>query len=579
MTDKDKNKKIIPEDDNVSSDSIDKAHVIGLDLPGAHETYRKQNTDTYDIIEEGVQNAIDSKEIRKPHRIDIYRGRHPNNDDPTQWVLRIRDQGDGIAQDYEDDVTMFIEAKKAASSKSKKKFKAGFKGIGMFQFTEIGQRVVFRSMYKGLITKFYMLLKPTEDPKRPLTVFTRPIIVAATPENMDKYDIHENGTDIRWYDRPNHLGWIQSKKLIEKIQEDYSMRLIDNPQLAIMIYNDPSDKRGTRVESPERMKTHPPCTLGTIKDEYGEEHLVRGAIWKDEKSTGKLEAHRGHKIEEVWWDNRQATGYFECWALDVDSAKHTVVIDKTYNEVRKLIVGLLKDFPRAKEDKPEDPKVAKKILEMARIALAELLPKAPTSLGHIDESTKNETTGDPNGTSITGYRTSPEPDPNRIIIPRPGGQGIKHNMSNQSHVGTEGDVSVKIQDEDKEKRQKNPDLRYHEQTYAVETPLFIFFPGQSARGLPFRPAELILCKNNGEYPMYENMLKKPAGQQAAIHVYIQGFVEILREHKDPSYRDIRIEHSHKRVELAKAFGVYYGATNVTVPMAEKQGQRQRRLDE
>jgi hypothetical protein len=169
-------------------------------------------------------------------------------------------------------------------------------------------------------------------------------------------------------------------------------------QLAIIVFNDRTDKRGTRVEPHERMVTHPPVTLGWITDEKGERHSVRGCVWKDEKATGKLEAFRGHKIEDVWWDNRQATGYFECWAFDVYSAKHTLVEDRTYNEVKKLILGILKEFPSARDEKSTNPKVAQKILEMARIALAPLLPKSPTSGGAQENTTKTETTGSPDGT-------------------------------------------------------------------------------------------------------------------------------------------------------------------------------------
>lgn len=561
MADKEK---ILVEDDNISSESIDTAHIIGVDLAGTHERFRKQNTDIYDIIEEALQNALDSKDIQKSHGIRIYRGRHPTND-PNQWVLKIVDQGGGIAQEYQDDPNLFIEAKKASSEKTKKQFKTGFKGIGMFQFTEIGEKVVFRSMYNGLITKFSMILKATEDPKKPLTAFTRPVIVAATRENMIKYDIYENGTDIRFYDRPDHLPWIQSKKLIEKIRDDYAMRIVDNPQLAIVVFNDHTDKRGTRVPPVERMVSNPPVTLGWITDEKGQEHLVRGCIWKEEKSTGKLEAFRGHKIEDVWWDNRQATGYFECWALDVDSAKHTLVVDKIYNEVRKLILGILQEFPRAKDEKTTNPKVAQKILEMAKIALAPLLPKIPTSKGGRENTTKNETIGDPDGTDKTGYRISPEPDPNRIVKPRPGGRGIKHDMHNQSHVSSTGDIPVKIQDENKDKRQNNPDLIFREATYNTPTPLFLFFKGQSGKGSIFKPAELILCKNNAEYSWYNRLIEKPQGWSGAVQMYLQNFVEILQEDRDPSYAAIRLEQSAERVKMAQALGIYYGAINMIPP--------------
>jgi hypothetical protein len=150
-------------------------------------------------------------------------------------------------------------------------------------------------------------------------------------------------------------------------------------------------------------------------------------------------------------------------------------------------------------------------------------------------------------------------------------------MSHQTHVGAIGDVSVKTQDENKDKRHNNPDLVFREHTYNIPTPLFSLFKGQSGRGVLFKPAELILCKNNAEYPWYDSLVEKPQGWPAAVQMYLQNFVEILREDKDSSYGAIRLEYSAERVRLPQAFGIYDGATNIVPPKPQVE-QSKRLMD-
>ena len=349
-------------------DNIDfsKLHVIGFDHAGTYAHFKHQQTDLYEIIMEFFQNAIDSKDLGEPNKITVKRNRHPVADPKNEPIFEGSDEGLGICQDYDNNITEFIEALKADSRKPRKKHKGGSKGIGMLQYTNIGKTVVFTSMYEGLISRF--ALTETNQSGKPLGAFTIPKTVAATDQNKQLYRIHENGTHVAFYDRDPGLPWIQTKKLITTTQKEYAMRLAENPDLQIII-------DGKRVRAPDWIKNHPPELLFTTSKGYE----VRGAIWADTKGNGNITYFRGHRVLERLVDPRQCTGYLECWELKPDTPRVSFELDDTWVEIDSFLRQRLRQFPNIKDD-PTHKKQLQNTTDMATAMLQDMIPQTPVNM-------------------------------------------------------------------------------------------------------------------------------------------------------------------------------------------------------
>jgi hypothetical protein len=523
--------------DEIRDEDFSEEHRLPIDDKGAHKTLRELQTNVYDIIKEVIQNALDSNDRGLPNTVEVLLPKTPKPDAP---VLTVIDQGCGITKDYDGKIQGFIEARKATSEKRKRKGAIGNKGIGMMQYTLIGRKIIITSVDTHPTTEVPEMIYriPLYFSESGFNAFGKYEVKPASDEYMQKFDLLHPGTRVTFYDRDPEEEVIDESKLRKVLRDQYTFILAQNPKVTTII-------NGRELELPKWIKEHPPkfiqrmsgCPDPEVQDDYN----IVGAIWKDPDGTGEIRIYvDGNWVVTHVFEARQCRGYINLNILGVTSSRKEIQTGKTWNELKEKMLREVSIYKKVTSDE-EDSKITKSMSQMLKKGLMDLLPLVPTALGSEKNTTKIETTGNPKGTEIAGYKVSNPPDPNRVIIPRK--KGGKHDMTNQTRVGFEGSEKVKRQsDEEDERRKKYQDIEtiYRHGDGKVLLKLFT----------DRTPYQMLFDMNNAEYVMVQKSTKRVSEMFPLV---IQpALSEIIFKMDD----ETRAKLSEIRVSGLKSMGTY-----------------------
>lgn len=515
--------------DRVNPEDYENAEEIHFDDVMVYKHFKEQQTDTAEIILETIQNAIDSTELDKPNKIDIILGQHPVRNQDTEPVLRVTDEGEGIARLHDFDIYKWIRALKAKSEKAIRERALGSKGIGMLQFPNIGDRIQITSMFRGMIVRVLMF----ENDRGMLSFGNVKMVPGATDEEKDFYGIHHDGTRFDFYYRDPNRSWIQGREIsifIKTVQEEYATRLAENEELQINVAN-------RKVEKPQWIRDHPPQVLWINK----EGHEVRGDIWADEKGTGVIKMYRGHKIMSTQPLMTQCSGYMENWDLKTSAPRTSFVDSQELRDTAMHLKHIVGRFPACGQQ--TDEKEFKQLHDYALKALRP--PPAPTAFGKNKDLTKDESNGDKDGTDITGYPTPKEADPKRKIKRR---KKHKRDNKNQVKAGQEGDDDIKkTSSSTKSTRSDNPALEEQKAKFGSEHPLITIFKDRV-------PWILAVNEDNDEYPLHQKLRKTNPSEYRGI--YNNWIAEADAEADLKITREYRMYVSRRRVQHWREVGKY-----------------------
>jgi hypothetical protein len=171
--------------------------------------------DAVEGITEAFQNAVDSilppleesntmtwEQVNALHNEITINIPSKKEREKENVVCVIKDKGLSIAKDYDYDViNKFIKAAKGTSTKRKNPWSRGRKGVGMFQFLRLANRIEIVSQdsyHKSLIYKFDIHWGMKKEKKFPF--FSDVDYYPITEENQKKYKIFEQGTVLTFYD-------------------------------------------------------------------------------------------------------------------------------------------------------------------------------------------------------------------------------------------------------------------------------------------------------------------------------------------------------------------------------------------
>jgi hypothetical protein len=529
MTDSDK----IPNSHKIDPDDFSEAHELPVDLIGTHKQLRNLQDNIFGYCHEVVQNMFDSNDKGKPNNLLIWINPHKGQDPAIVFI----DHGpEGITRDYAGDIDAFLSDKKATTEKEARGFNR--KGIGMFQYTNIAPKVIITSMDKEMIYKIPMFITPEGG-----TAYGKIVRKPITENYKELFGILSPGTIVAFHGRPNTSQPILEKDLVNGksgVREKWTLRLFDEKRVSFYINN-------TKVTPLPYIYEHPPSFIRRMSGGAD----IRGAIWKDAKGNGHIKVFQdGYLVEIVPTEPRECTGYVECNSLPTDAGRTRFLKDNpTWSEFKLRLTREVSQFPRIV---PESQDV-KNQLRIKDLALKVLnLNPSPTAYGSTREVTKVEGVGQKGGTDETGYPISPEPNPDREIIPRPGGIDKPHDMDNQTTIGTEGTDPVKKGSEtEKAPRSKHNALDFQDnQPFGEDKPLFILLRDR-------KPVLLVENKDNIEHEIY-TMLKTAGATGALSKMYnckiLDWFSEINLETDGTINERIRMQMSGTRYQMWKKTG-------------------------
>lgn len=345
--------------DEIRENDLSESNPLRIDQAGAHKHFRSLHSNDVEYIKEVTQNAVDSRDEGESNVIEIAE----SNVDP---FLTITDHGDGITKDYDGDIMKFLEAMKTTSNKTKRKA-VGKKGIGMFDYTNIGERIIITSMDKYMVYRIPLYIDGNG-----FTSIGRLAVKPCNTEFQKEFGIFHTGTKVAFHKRSKDAEPIDLKAIGKMIRDSYTLLMARNSHLSISIQN-------KNVELPNWIKEHPETHIANMKDGG----IISGAIWKDDKGEGEIKIFiDGHYIETIAFDNRQASGYVNCDVLTANEARSSIIrSNDRYVEFKYRILKELSKFPRSGERKK---KTSKDTRDLVSDALRDLIPPFPIqNLGNV----------------------------------------------------------------------------------------------------------------------------------------------------------------------------------------------------
>lgn len=476
--------------DKLWPDDFSEKHLLPIDLIGAHKQFSNLQDNIYGYIQEVNQNMFDSNDSGKPNVLEILL--NPGQEPSIKFI----DRGPyGITKNHNGDIDAFISELKATTQKE---VQQGLrrKGIGMFQYPNIAPFVIITSMDQEMIYHIPLWRTP-EGGTAYGKISKKP---AMLQKYRDSFGIYEPGTMVAFHHRPKDAQKIDEKELIKITKEKWALRLFDEPKITFLI-------NGKTITPMQYILDHPPHFIQRMNSGAN----IRGNIWKDEEGNGHIKVFQdGYLVETYSPEPRQCTGYVECNSLPTDAGRTKFLKDnKIWDEFKIRLTRECAKFPRISPEIQDRDNVLR-VVDLATKIL--ILPKAPTASGKITDYQKVESTGDMEGDDTVGYETHKEPDPNRVVTPRPGGIGIKHDMENQTRIGDEGEDSVmKTSDDEKGRRTKYQAINFSEDQPLGPRPLFVLYTDR-------KPALLAENRNNAEHQIYL-MLKEHLNVGALRKMY------------------------------------------------------------
>jgi hypothetical protein len=314
--------------DKIRYDDFSVENILPLDAKGVHETLRKLQYRIYDVIKEVLQNALDSRDKGLPNRVGVVVPEIPKEGEP---MVSVEDEGDSVTMDYDGNIQKFIEARKASSEKIKRRGAMGNKGIGMFQYTHIGSKVIITSMDRDRKTGQPRLIYriPLYVTQSGFSAFGLVQTEPATPESMKEFGLDHPGTKVTFFDRDPEEEKIDEKELVKVLKDQYTVLLAMRPEVEVFINEN-------RLELPKWIQDHPPKFIqrmsGAKTPEDYEKYDITGAIWGDENGTGETRLYvDGQLVQSFTFEARECTGYLNLNLLNVSSSRREILQDKIWN--------------------------------------------------------------------------------------------------------------------------------------------------------------------------------------------------------------------------------------------------------
>ena len=519
----------IPNSHKINPDDFSEAHELPVDLVGTHKQLRNLQDNIFGYIHEVNQNMFDSNKRGQPNLLQIWI--NPKKGHDPALVFTDHSYG-GITSYHNGDIDAFVSEMKATSQKDTEEVGLRRKGIGMFQYTNIAPQVIITSMDREMIYKIPMFITPAGA-----TAYGKISRKPISDAYKELFGIETQGTIVAFHGRPATAQPIIEKELVKSIKDKWTLRLFDEKRIDFYV-------NSTKVIPHSYISEHPPKLLQRMQG--GSD--IRGNIWFDEKGNGNIKVFQdGYLVEFVGTEFRQCTGYVECNTLPTDAGRTRYLKDnQIWTEFKLRLVREVSKFPKIATES-QDIKNQIRIKDLALKVLN--LDKSPTAYGGAKELTKVETIGDKNGTDVTGYPISPEPDPNREIIERE--KGGTHDMTNQKTVGQEGNDSVKKGSEhEKSTRSKHAALDFQDNLHLGDKPILILLRDR-------KPPLLAENQDNREHEIY-TMLKAAGVTGASSKMYnckiLDWLSEINLETDGVIDEKIRMQMSTTRYDMWKKAG-------------------------
>ena len=371
----------------------------------------------------------------------------------------LKDNGLSIAKDYDYDINKFIKAAKGTSTKRKNPWSRGRKGVGMFQFLRLADKIEIVSQdtdQKSLIYRFDIYWGLKNGKKFPF--FSDVEYYRITPENQKKYKIFTQGTVLRFYNPTEETIAISNleEETAERIRDTFGLILARNPNLIVIINHVP-------LLPPEFLK-------------YKEESIIpelgiTGNIHEDKEGYGEIKiiGEGGLFIQDYRvYPPRRCSGYLVCEKWIPDTGRKLVNKDKHWKESVNKINTYLERFRKvqyADQDQKSDKKIKDMIENFSQKIFSRYLPKMIVSGTQEKKKTKDSGTGHINPEldeeKTLGYRPPNEKgqDVNKDEKEKEPRKQHERDNTNQQQVGVEGtDPVIRLNNQTGDKQERYPPI-------------------------------------------------------------------------------------------------------------------------
>lgn len=357
-------------------------------------------------------------------------------------VCIVKDKGLSIAKDYDYDINKFTKAAKGTSTKRKNPWSRGRKGVGMFQFLRLADRIEIVSQdtdHKSCIYRFDIHWGEKKEKKFPF--FSDVEYCPKTPENQKKYKIFTQGTVLTFYNPTEETNAISNlaEEAAERIRDTFGLVMARNPNMIVRINHVP---------------LQPPAFLKYKEVPIIPELGITGNIHEDKEGIGEIKiiGEGGLFIQDYQFHPpRRCSGYLVCEKWIPDTGRKLVNKDKHWkdsvNEINKYMEKFRK-VQYADQDQKSDKKIKDMIENFSQKVFSQYLPKMIVSGEQDTKKTKHPGTGHTHPElyeeKTPGYRQSTErgEDDDKDEKERETRKSHERDNSHQQQVGVEGTDNV-----------------------------------------------------------------------------------------------------------------------------------------
>jgi hypothetical protein len=441
--------------------------------------------DAIEGITEAVQNSVDSilppleestnmtweqvNALQNEIHIRIPSKKEREKD---KCVCVVIDHGLSIAKDYGYDIYKFLKAAKGTSTKRENPWSRGRKGVGMFQFLRLADRIeiVSQDTYnKKLIYRFYIYWGFKKGKKFPY--FSEVEYDQITQENQKKYKIYEQGTVLRFYNPTEETNAISNleAETTERIRDTFGLILARNPNLTITVNRIP-------IGLPEFLKYKEESIIPELE--------ITGNIHEDKEGYGEIKIIgegglfiQNHRI----YPPRRCSGYLVCEKWIPDTGRKLVNKDKHWKESITQINAYVTKFRKvqfADQYQKSDKKIKNMIENFSQKVFSQYLPKFLVSGTHEKKKTKDPGTGHINPEldeeKTPGYR-----QPNGMVESvdkeekeKETHKHHKRDNTNQQQVGINGtDSVIRLNNQTDHKQQMHQPISVKVDKFGQDSPM------------------------------------------------------------------------------------------------------------
>jgi hypothetical protein len=380
----------------------------------------------------------------------------------------------------------------------------GHKGIGLFSYQFLADRIEIISLSNEIISRFFMQYALDEDGEQCSAWSTTDITAISTLTLEQKIDLGivdkdgkllwQHGTKLRFYDITKEGNELLKMvdKIPDKLRDYFGLRSSRSPNLEVFF-------NGQKLELPNYLMNHPGVLIANI-----DKNPIVGAHYQDKKGESILKViGKGGQLicEHKFGSPRRCTGwvYRERWRPD--SSRRYVIPDEFWRRSQNYITKLLKKYDSS-YDEPADEKPDKSVQDYISKHLADLLKANVPGKAHEPKKTLQPGNTNPADATTPGYKPSPTPDPNRKIIER---KEHKRVDTNQQQVGTEGAEIVMRECDAKDDKRiiKPPKIDFSIQHFGPDRLLMDFFFEDKTE-----PATICI---NMDHALYKYKFRKGVG--------------------------------------------------------------------